>query len=134
MKRCNIDIVKNLKQEFDTRRKGATGALYDAIQLLERKTLDYQNPNSSVKHADYYPRGIDTILDLILAKYLRLRSLSEKVKSGQSSKPEFESLNDNAIDLISYSAFLSAWLKQEIDGQDKTADIFNRKTNVSNNS
>ena len=42
-------------------------------------------------------------------------------------KPNYESVEDSAIDLINYASFLVAYMRKEIPGQDKDNDIFNRK-------
>jgi len=42
--------------------------LLECAGLQELKSKDYQNPNSSVKQAMHYRRGIDTIHDMIWTK------------------------------------------------------------------
>ena len=37
--------------------KESIKVLQDAVELQRRKANDYQNPHSSIKQADYYPRG-----------------------------------------------------------------------------
>lgn len=95
--------------------------LQECIDLQVSKGKDYQNPNSRVKQADYYPRGIDSIHDIVNAKTLRATSLLESRKN-----PNHESLEDTYIDLINYCSFAVAWLRGGIDGQDPHRDIFNK--------
>lgn len=97
--------------------------LEKAIELQKSKGSDYQFPGSSVKQADYYPRGIDTLLDIILAKYLRLRSLADKSKAG-CVDVNHESMQDSCVDLINYTSFTAAWLDGKIPGQDSNKDLF----------
>lgn len=99
--------------------------LIEAANLQEKKSQDYQNPNSRVLQADYYEHGIETILDIVKAKYLRLVSVSEAIKSGQPVN--FESLEDSAIDAINYLSFAVSYLRGDIEGQRDGYDIFNRR-------
>ena len=48
--------------------KESIKVLQDAVELQRRKANDYQNPHSSIKQADYYPRGCASILDIMNAK------------------------------------------------------------------
>ena len=106
--------------------KYSVQVLRQAIDLQLKKSDDYQNPNSSVKQADYYPHGAWTILDIIKAKYLRMVSVLEAMDVGGS--PNFESVQDSCVDLINYTSFLAAYLEGAIDGQDPKRDIFNKPT------
>ena len=101
--------------------------LKECIELQIKKGRDYQNPNSSVKQAMYYPRGINSIHDVVNAKKLRIDSLLE---AGDFA--HFESLEDSYKDLINYASFAVSWLRGEIDGQDTDADMFNRKPLLQN--
>ncbi len=42
----------------------------EAVALQLRKSDDYQNKESWIKQADYYPRVVLTILDIVWAKVL----------------------------------------------------------------
>ncbi|PCJ96734.1 MAG: hypothetical protein COA52_00575 [Hyphomicrobiales bacterium] len=95
--------------------------LRECIDLQIRKGQDYQNPNSQVKQAMYYPRGISSIHDVVNAKKLRIDSLLES-----TANTNFESLEDSYKDLINYASFAVSWLRGEIDGQDKTKDMYNK--------
>ena len=97
--------------------------LQECIDLQNKKSQDYQNPNSSVVQADYYRRGIDSIHDMIHTKVLRAQSLIEGLR-GQD--PKFESLEDTYKDLINYCSFAVSYLRYSIDGQLVTRDIFNQ--------
>jgi hypothetical protein len=96
--------------------------LEECINLQVSKGRDYQNPNSRVKQAMYYPRGLDSIMDIIHAKYLRIISLTEAQQD-----PKFESIEDSLKDGINYMSFAAAYMRGEIDGQDPNKDIFNKE-------
>ena len=100
-----------------------------AAELQAKKGNDYQNPASRVRQADYYPRGVNTILDIMIGKVLRMQSILDAMENNEDHSENFESLEDSAVDLINYASFFGAYLDHDIDGQDKTNDIFNRKVN-----
>ena len=99
--------------------------LQECLSLQLKKANDYQNPNSTVQQADYYPNGIITIHDIMHAKMLRMKSVMDAMQSDDYT-PNFESLEDSAKDLINYSSFFVAYCRQGIKGQDKTKDAFNQ--------
>ena len=107
-----------------------------AAELQTKKGNDYQNPVSRVKQADYYPHGVNTIMDQMLGKILRMRSILDAMEHDHdhSYSENFESLEDSTVDLINYASFFGAYLDGDIDGQDKTNNIFNRKVNESEGS
>ena len=80
--------------------KESVRVLQECIDLQLKKSRDYQNPNSSIKQADYYPNGCMTLLDTIQAKVLRMRSVME--------------------------AFV-AYSRGQVDGQKPDRDFLNRK-------
>lgn len=88
--------------------------LIECIEIQSKKSKDYQNKNSRIKHIDYYPRGLLSIMEMIHTKTTRLWSLIEK-----DGEPNFESIEDNAKDLINYASFLIAYKRGKIDGQNK---------------
>tara|TARA_Y100001963_G_scaffold16640_2_gene20565 strand:+ start:727 stop:1071 length:345 start_codon:yes stop_codon:yes gene_type:complete len=100
--------------------------LKTAAELISKKGNDYQNPNSRVRQANYYPRGCSTILDIMIGKTLRMQSLIEAYENDPNHQANYESLEDSAIDLINYSAFFAAYLHGDIDGQDPDRDFLNR--------
>ena len=105
-----------------------TDVLKKAIELIEKKGKDYQNPNSVIVQADYYPRGCETILDIMHAKILRIRSVMDAMKSDENYQPNFESINDSVIDLINYSSFFVSYMNGGIEGQDfENRDWLNNK-------
>ncbi len=108
---------------------GSITVLRECIELQKRKSEDYQNTASTVKQADYYRLGVDSIYDMMHTKMLRLLSLLEASKAGVT-QPNFESLEDTAKDLINYSSFFTAYIRHQIDGQSKDHNIFNQPTNV----
>lgn len=91
--------------------------LAEAMALQKKKSEDYQSAQSDVKHADYFPRGLDTINDLLHIKLLRVRSVLAK-----GTDTNFESLRDSYIDLINYASFAAAYVDGDLDGQDKNND------------
>jgi hypothetical protein len=91
--------------------------LQECIDLQLKKSMDYQNPKSTVKQADYYRKGLTTIFDIIHAKYLRMKSLIETLEQNPDMVPEFESLEDSAKDLINYASFFVAYSRGKIPGQ-----------------
>jgi len=104
--------------------KRSVQVLREAIELQLKKAHDYQNPNSRVRQADYYPHGAWTIMDIICAKYLRMISVLEAMEAG--GQPNFESITDSCLDLINYTSFLAAYIDGKIEGQNLSHDIFNR--------
>lgn len=108
--------------------RASANILLEAADLQERKGQDYNNANSSVQQADYYPRGVWSVMDIINAKYLRMVSVLETMEQG--GKANFESVEDSAIDLINYASFLAAYMRGQIPGQDPSKDIFGRKITV----
>jgi len=98
--------------------------LLEAAELQRKKAEDYNNKASRVKQADYYPRGVMSILDIINAKVLRMYSVLEAMENG--AKPNFESVEDSGLDLINYASFLVTYMRFELEGQDLNRDIFNR--------
>lgn len=102
--------------------------LQECMDLQLRKSRDYQNPNSTVKQADYYPNGVTTIHDIMHAKMLRMKSVMEAMQSDEYN-PNFESLEDSAKDLINYASFFVSYCRNKIPGQSVNHDIFNRESN-----
>lgn len=97
----------------------------EALQI--KKSNDYQNPHSRIKQADYYPRGVATILDIIQAKVLRMYSVIEAMENDPNYVPNFESFEDSCKDLINYASFAAAYSRSKVDGQDPLKDFLNRK-------
>jgi hypothetical protein len=101
--------------------------LQECIDLQSKKSRDYQNPNSTIRQADYYPTGCLTILEIMHAKLLRMRSVMEAMQNDPTYKPNYESLEDSAKDLINYSSFYVAYSRGKVDGQQPDRDFLNRK-------
>lgn len=101
--------------------------LRECIELQDKKSRDYQNPNSGISQADYYPSGCLTIHDIMHAKMLRIRSVMEAMQNDPTYEPNFESLEDSGKDLINYASFFVAYLRGKVDGQDAKRDFMNRK-------
>ena len=104
--------------------KESVKVLQECIDLQIRKSDDYQNPNSSVKQAMHYRRGVDTLHDMMCQKLIRAQSLLE---SGGS--PNYESLEPSYNDLINYASFAVSYIRGMMDGQDPNCDMFNKKIN-----
>ena len=99
--------------------------LQECAELQSRKSEDYQNPNSNVKQADHYRRGVDSIHDTMHGKMLRAQSLLE---SGNTAN--FESLEDTYKDLINYASFAVSYIRGKMEGQDPNLDYLNNPKNV----
>ena len=97
-----------------------------AAEIQTKKSSDYQNENSRIKQAMYYPRGCHTILDTMHAKVLRMQSVCEAMESDPEYSQNFESLEDSCLDLINYASFFSSYMNGEMEGQDPSRDMFNR--------
>lgn len=114
-----MNPVENFKFE-----RPSANVLLEAARLQIRKGQDYQNPASRVRQADHYPRGVNTILDTVNGKILRMYSVLETMEQG--GDVNFESVEDSAIDAINYLSFIVAYMRGDIDGQNLNRDIFNR--------
>ena len=60
--------------------------LQECAELQQQKSRDYQNDKSRIVQADYYPRGVASIMDIINAKTLRLWSVLEAMEND----PEYQ--------------------------------------------
>ena len=107
--------------------KESLKVLQECADLQLKKANDYQNPNSNIKQADYYPRGVSSLLDIVHAKTLRMMSVVEAMENDPEYSPNFESLEDSAKDLINYGSFIAAYIRGGIDGQDTDRDFLNRR-------
>jgi hypothetical protein len=103
--------------------------LQECVELQTRKAADYQSGVSAIRHADYYPSGVMTILDLLHTKMLRLRSVATAMRDDPTYVRNFESLEDSAKDMINYASFLVALVRGKLDGQKNDRDVFNRPMN-----
>ena len=100
--------------------------LEECSELQQKKSKDYQNPNSSIVQSDYYPRGVLSIMDVIHTKYLRAVSLVEAAEFNE--KPNFESLEDTFKDMIHYCSFAAAWCRGGIPGQTHDMTLTSNRT------
>ena len=98
--------------------------LQECAELQAKKSEDYQNPNSQVKQAMHYRRGVNSIHDTMHGKMLRAQSLLE---SGQANN--FESLEDTYKDLINYASFAVSYIRGKMEGQDDSLDYLNKPKN-----
>lgn len=110
--------------------KESLKVLQRAAEIQNKKSNDYQNPNSRVRQAMYYPRGCATILDTMQAKVLRIQSVLEAMELDQSYEPNFESLEDSCVDIINYATFFVAYMNGKMDGQHPDNDFLNRPKRV----
>ena len=104
----------------------SVNVLKECIALQIKKGKDYQNSNSSVRKADYYPSGVKTIYEMINVKMLRIKSLMEIMELVGSDNIQFESLEDSCKDAINYLSFMVSYIHGKIDGQNPQNDIFNK--------
>lgn len=101
--------------------------LEKAMRVRIAKSKDYQSLCSTVTQAQYYPRGIETIYDIMWGKMLRIKSIMEATKNANGiNHPQYESIQDSALDLINYASFLSAYMDHDIEGQSIYQDVFNQ--------
>lgn len=114
-------LNKNMKD------KESIKVLQECAELQLKKSNDYQNPNSRIRQADYYPRGVATILDIIYAKVLRMYSVLEAMETDSEYEPNFESLEDSGKDLINYASFMVAYMRGGVDGQQADRDFTNKQ-------
>lgn len=112
--------------------KESIKVLQECAELQIKKGNDYQNPNSRVRQADYYPRGVATILDIVHAKVLRMQSVIEAMENDPEYDPNFESLEDSSKDLINYGSFIVSYMRGGMDGQKIDRDFLNRKITLDN--
>ena len=113
---------------MDKTQQGSIKVLQECIDLQLKKASDYQNPNSTIVQADYYPSGCRTILETMSSKVLRMRSVMEAMQYDENYSPNFESLEDSAKDLINYASFFVAYSRGEMDGQNPNRDWLNKPT------
>ncbi len=106
--------------------KESIRVLEECAELQASKSRDYQNPHSRIRQADYYPRGVATILDIIYAKVLRMYSVIEAMENDPTYVPNFESFEDSCKDLINYASFAAAYSRGKVDGQAPGKDFLNR--------
>lgn len=104
--------------------RASANILLEAAEIQERKGTDYNGPATRVTQADYYPNGVYSILDICQAKVLRMYSVLDTMQAGGS--PNFESIEDSAIDLINYASFVAAYIRGQVPGQKPDRDIFNK--------
>ena len=107
--------------------KESIKVLQECAELQIKKSQDYNNPDSRVRQEMYYTRGVATLLDIMWGKMLRMYSVVEAMEKDIDYNPNFESLEDSAKDMINYSSFVVAYLRQGIDGQDGTKDFLGRR-------
>ena len=110
--------------------RSSVKVLQECIELQTAKSRDYQNAKSTVRQADYYPHGVNTIMDIIHAKTLRIRSVIEAMENDPDYKPNFESMEDSLKDMINYASFAVAYSRGEVDGQSADHDFLNRQLNA----
>jgi hypothetical protein len=112
------DIIVILHEECES-----VKVLRECIELQNKKSKDYQNPNSNVKQAMHYRRGVDSIHDIMQGKMYRAQSILE---SNNYNSENFESLEDTYKDLINYASFAVSYLRKKMDGQNPDYSIYNK--------
>jgi hypothetical protein len=113
--------------------KESIKVLNECAEVQLKKSRDYQNPNSRIKQADYYPRGVMSIMELINTKTIRLWSVIEAMENDPGYEPNFESIEDSLKDLINYASFAVAYSRGKIDGQRTDRDFLNREIKKDDN-
>lgn len=107
--------------------KESIKVLSECAELQDKKSNDYQNEKSRIVQADYYPRGVVSIMDIVHAKTLRIWSVLEAMENDPEYSQNYESVEDSFKDLINYASFGVAYMRGGIDGQDPDKDILNRR-------
>lgn len=104
---------------------GPVSLLQECIDLMQTKGEDYNS--GTVRHVEYYRRGLDSIIDMCHQKILRITSVVE-----DGGTANHESLQDSFKDLINYAAYGACYLRGTLDGQDDLAvRELKEKTNAS---
>ena len=98
--------------------KESLKVLQECAELQQQKSRDYQNENSRIRQADHYPRGCATILDIMQGKMIRMYSVMEAIEHDPDYEPNFESIEDSAMDLINYASFFVSYARGKMDGQE----------------
>ena len=111
---------------MENKTKESVKVLQECIELQLKKANDYQNPHSSIRQADYYPNGVSTLLDIIWAKMLRIRSVIEAMENDPNYSPNFESIEDSFKDMINYCSFGVEYSRGKMDGQDPNKNFLNK--------
>lgn len=112
--------------------KESLKVLQECAEIQAKKSNDYQNPNSRIVQADYYPRGVMSIMELIHTKTIRVWSVLEAMENDPNYEPNFESVEDSFKDLINYASFGVAYVRGKIPGQAPDKDFLNRTKAPSN--
>lgn len=121
-----------IKQENSLNKNNMEGqkesikVLEECLELQLKKANDYQNPHSRIRQADYYPNGVSTLLDIVWAKMLRIRSVIEAMENDPNYSPNFESIEDSFKDMINYCSFAVEYSRGKMDGQDPNKNFVNK--------
>ncbi|MGB4824971.1 MAG: hypothetical protein WBP82_08730, partial [Leuconostoc mesenteroides] len=116
--------IDNTELRTAEKRKFAIRFLEDCKDLMIKKAAAYNADISTVKSADYYPRGLDDLYHMIHIKMLRAKSLIDLMRAGQSVN--FENLQDTLMDLVNFSALTAEFNAGQMDGQNLELDLFCR--------
>jgi hypothetical protein len=120
------------KNNMRLEEKESVKVLRECVELQLKKGNDYQNPYSSIQQADYYPNGVSTLLDIVWAKMLRIRSVIEAMQHDPDYSPNFESIEDSFKDTINYCSFAVEYSRGCMQGQKPDRDFLNRKSGLQN--
>ena len=110
-------------------KKESVEVLKECIELQNKKSQDHQSKESNETQSMHYPRGVDSIHDIIQGKCYRAQSLLES-----GGDPNFESLEDTYKDIINYCSFAVSYMRGKMEGQQPERDMFNRSTKSTNGS
>lgn len=112
----NFDLIKpvdwtapQLKTILDRQQAGLITkpikAFYEAEKIQKQKGMDY---NNTIKRSDYFPFGLTSYIQMLWMKVLRMKSIADSGKT-----PNFESMQDNLLDLINYASFMFDYLEEK---------------------
>ena len=94
MSPLDIEAVKSLAASQDPYLR----VLAELALLRAKKEADYNR--DGIKLSEYFPFGLQSYVQMLWVKVLRLRSLSVSLDD-----PGYESIDDSLRDLINYAVF-----------------------------
>ena len=99
--------LEDLLYELSLRKDSPVAQLGIAGLLYLKKSSDY-NGDTKYSLSNYFPFGTASYAQMIHTKSMRILSVADKELNRQSpTAPNFESLQDSALDMINYAMFLA---------------------------
>ena len=88
------------------------------ISALNTETKHQDYCGDTLSFQDYFIEGVRDAFMPVYGKALRLKSLVGRSTDGEVSKPNHESIGDNALDLASYAVWLVVLSKIAVASQE----------------